>query len=186
MENRYLDYLPDTVNQLQEFQKLGQIEGVFLEEAENAKCMLEDNQWIETARRNGLLRIAKMMKLSGAESMDDERLREEIRNRWNSHGPYTWFHLQDWLDSCLGEGNYLTELEEENYLLRLILELRVKEKKGFLEEYLRKILPANLMLYVLLKVNTHGDLQMMTHGQMKTMGWTYGQIPYEDLTVYQK
>ena len=67
-----------------------------------------------------------------------------------------------------------------------MLELGVKEKRDFLEKHLRKIVPANLILEVDLNVNTYGDLEVMTYGQMMELGWTYGQIPYEDLTPYQK
>ena len=177
MGNRYINALPDTVNSLREFQKLGEIEGEILEEAAEKKNEMTDNQWIVTARRNGLLRLAKIMGFHGAELLETEALREEILYRWNSHSPYTYFHLRDWLDGCLGEGNYLTNRKEEQYFLQLTLELSVKEKRGFLEEHLRKIIPANLILKVDLNTNTYGDLRVMTHGRMKEMGWTYAQIP---------
>lgn len=183
---RYNRYLPDTVSELQEFQKLAEIEGSILEEEAAARDTLVNNQWILTAERSGLLRLAKMMNFLGAEVMETEALREEILYRWNSRSPYTYFHLQDWLDGCCGVGTYQAILERENYLLQLVLELRVKEKKDFLEKHLRKIIPANLILQVDLNTNTHGKLKVMTHGQMKALGWTHGQIPFEDLTPYQQ
>lgn len=186
MENRYSIYLPDTVKELQEFQKLGQIEGLILEEEAAARDTVVNNQWILTAEKSGLLRQAKMMGFLGAETMETEELREEILYRWNSRSPYTTFHLQDWLDGCCGEGTYRVNLEREKYRLQLVLELSVKEKRDFLEKHLRKIVPANLILDVDLNVNTYGDLEVLTYGQIMEMGWTYGQIPYEDLTPYQK
>ena len=185
MENRYGKYLPDTLRELQEFQKLSEIEGCFLEEEAAARDALVNNQWILTAEKSGLLRLAKIMGFLGAEVMETEALREEILYRWNSRSPYTQFHLLDWLDGCLGTGNYLADLQREQYFLHLVLELRVKEKKEFLQKHLRKIIPANLVLEVDLNTNTHGDLKVMTHGQMKALGWTHGQIPFEDLTLYK-
>ena len=185
MENRYLYYLPNTVRELQEFQKLGEIEGTILAEAAQEKDTVVNNQWILTAEKSGLLRLARMMGLYGAEMMETETLRAEILFRWNSRSPYTLFHLQDWLDNCLGTGGYTMKVQQEQYLLQLVLELWVKEKKGFLEKHLRKIIPANLMLKVELNANTHRKLQMMTHGQMKEMRWKYGQIGLEDLSAYE-
>ena len=185
MENRYLGYLPDTVKDLKEFQKLGEIEGAVLEEMGNAKEELVDNQWILTAKRSGLLRLAKIMGFISAESLETEDLREEILYRWNSHSPYTYFHLQEWLDGCLGKGNYLLDLKKDAYFLHLVLHLGVKEKQDFIQKHLRKIIPANLMLAVDLNTNTHGKLKAMPHGQMKALGWTYGQIPLKDLTPYK-
>ena len=184
-ENRYSQYLPDTVKELQEFQKLGEIESGILEEEAAARDMLVRNQWILTAERSGLLRLAKMMGFLGAEGMETEALRAEILFRWNSRSPYTYFHLLDWLDGCCGKGTYTSSMEREKYFLQLVLELSVKEKKEFLEKHLRKIIPANLILQVDLNTNTHGKLTVMTHGQMNALGWKHGQIPFEDLTPYE-
>ena len=186
MENRYSAYLPEAMQALQEFQKLAQIEGLILEETAAEKDRVVHNQWILTAERDGLLRLAKMMGFLGAEVMETEALREEILYRWNSRSPYTQFHLQDWLDGCLGEGKYQMELDREAYRLQLVLELSVKDKQEFLQKHLRKIIPANLILEVSLNTNTYGDLEGMTYAQMMELGWTYGQIPFEDLTPYQE
>ena len=184
MENRYAYYLPDTVKELQEFQKLAEIEGDILTEMTNRKDEVAENQWILTARRSGLLRLAKIMKLSGAESMETEQLRAEILYQWNSRSPYTYFHLLDWLDACLGEGNYRADLLGEQYRMELVLNLKVKDKKEFLQKHLRNIIPANLVLQVKLNANTHAKVGQMTHGKMRELGWTYGQIQLEDLTDY--
>ena len=186
MENRYTTHLPDVVKELKEFQKLGEVEGILLEETAEEKGGLEKNQWILTAERNGLLRLAQMMELLGAEVMETEALREEILSRWSSRSPYTQFHLMDWLDGCLGKESYQIQLNKERYELQLVLELWAKEKKDFLKKHLRKIIPANLILDVVLNTNTYGDLEVMTYGQMTDLGWTYGQIPFEDLTPYRE
>ena len=180
-ENRYEKHCPCTVSELREFRKLGEIEGAILEEAAAAKETLERNQWILTAEKSGLLRLAGMMGFFGAEQIETEELREEILSRWCSRSPYTYFHLQDWLDGCVGAGNYTGTLERESYRLRLVLELCVKEKREFLQKHLRKIIPANLVLQVNLNVNTHGKLHRMRHGEMKEKGLTYGGIPFEIL-----
>ena len=69
---RYLQYLPDFVAEYVEFQKLGEIEGEVLEEESKAKQEMEQDQWILTATRKGLLRRAAMMGLSVAETEDTE------------------------------------------------------------------------------------------------------------------
>ena len=81
-ENRYEKHCPCTVSELREFRKLGEIEGTILEEAAAAKETLERNQWILTAEKSGLLRLAGMMGFFGAEQMETEELREEILSRW--------------------------------------------------------------------------------------------------------
>jgi len=184
-ENRYLYYLPNTVRELQEFQKLAEMEGGILKEEAAAKEELIRNQWILTAERSGLLRLSGIMGLYGAEGMETEKLRAEILSGWSSRSPYTLFHLEDWLDGCLGADAYRIKAEQERYLLQVVLELRVKDRKEFLKKHLRKIIPANLILDVQLNTNMHEDLKGMTHGKMKTLGWKQGQIALEDLSVFE-
>ena len=141
-ENRYEKHCPCTVSELREFRKLGEIEGAILEEAAAAKETLERNQWILTAEKSGLLRLAGMMGFFGAERMETEELREEILSRWCSRSPYTYFHLQDWLDGCVGAGNYTGTPEKSGKLQTAVgTELCVKEKREFLQKHLRKIIP---------------------------------------------
>ena len=44
---------------------------------------------------------------------------------------------------------------------------------------------AKFIAYFQSFTNTYGDVKIFTHGTLKEMGWTYGQIPYEDLTPYK-
>ncbi len=184
-ENRYSEYLPNTVNYLREFQKMSEIEAPILEEEAAAKDKLIRNQWIVTAERDGLLRFAGMIGIAEAEAMETEALRQEMLYRWNLRSPYTYFHLLDWLDGCCGAEWYQANLYRAEYRLRILLELKIKEQKAFLEKYLRRIIPANITLQIDLNTNTHGKLRVMTHGQMKELGWSHGSIPFEDLTPYQ-
>ena len=58
----------------------------------------------------------------------------------------------------------------------VLLEVHNKEKKAFLEKYLRRVIPANITLEIPLNRNTHGKLKPFTHGQMKEWGWKYGGV----------
>lgn len=117
--------------------------------------------------------------------METEALRQEILYRWNLRRPYTYFHLLDWLDGFCGTEWYQAIFYRAEYRLRLILELHIKEQKAFLEKYLRRILPANILLQVELRTNWHAELRALTHGDMRAFGWTQGEIPFEDLSAYQ-
>lgn len=184
-ENRYSKYLPNTVRELREFQRLGEIEAQILEEEAMAKENLICNQWIGTAKRSGLLRLARIIGIAAAEGMETEALRQEILYRWNLRRPYTYFHLLDWLDGYCGAEWYQVILYRAEYRLRLILETRIKEQKPFLEKYLRRMLPANILLQVELRTNIHAELRLLTHGDIRDLGWKQGEIPFVDLSLYQ-
>lgn len=106
---RYLRYLPDFLAEYAEFQKLGEIEGEILEEEAKAKQEMEQDQWILTATRKGLLRRAVMMGLFVSETEDTETLRERVLSYWNSRRPYTFFMMQEWLDTFCGAGELSSE-----------------------------------------------------------------------------
>lgn len=183
MENRYSKYLPNTVRELREFQRLGEIEAPILEEEAAAKEKLIRNQWIYTAERDGLLRLAAIIGIAEARLMETEALRQEILYRWNLRRPYTYFHLLDWLDGFCGAEWYEAIFYRAEYRLRLILETHIKEKKAFMESHLRKIIPANILLQIELRTNIHAELRPLTHAQIHA--WTQGGLPLADLSPYQ-
>ena len=169
-----------------EFQKLGEIEGEILEEEAKAKQEMEQDQWILTATRKGLLRRAAMMGLFVSETEDTETLRERVLSYWNSRRPYTFFMMQEWLDTFCGAGNYQAKLDHGAYRLTIVLELKEKQKKEQILSYWKTLIPANLVFEVLFNTNTHGKVGALTHGELKESGWTYGEIPFADLSGYMK
>ncbi len=179
---RYLQYLPDFMAEYAEFQKLGEIEGEILEEEAKAKQDAEQDQWILTSSRKGLLRRAAMMGLVAAEMEDTEALRERVLSYWNSRRPYTFSMMQEWLDTFCGAGNYQAKLDYEAYRLTIVLELKEKEKQEQILSYWKTLIPANLVLEVLLNTNTYGKVGALLHGELKESGWTYGEIPFADLS----
>ena len=184
MTERYMQYLPATVSEYTEFQRLGEIEGVILEEEAQAKAKLEANQWIQTASRAGLLRRADMMGIAVSESDDTEWLRETILSYWNSHRPYTYFMLCDWLDGFCGAENYRAKLAYDAYRLTIVLELNQKEKKEQILRHWRLLIPANIVLEVQLNTNTYGKVGQLRHRTLQENQWTYGEIPFVDLREY--
>lgn len=186
MENRYEKYVPSMLLEYAQFRKLAELEGDILEEEAQAKMETEQSQWILTSGREGLLRRAAFMGLWAEPEEETEALRERVMFYWNSQMPYTYFMVLDWLDGYCGKERYRAELVNEEYRLRIVLSLAVKEKRQAVYEWLRYRIPANIVLEVLLDINPHRKVGWLTHGQLKQLGWTYGQISYEDLSAYEQ
>lgn len=183
---RYLRYLPDFAAEYAEFLKLGEIEGEVLEEEAKAKQEMEQDQWILTSSRKGLLRRAAMMGLFVSETEDTEVLRERVLSYWNSRRPYTFFMMQEWLDTFCGAENYQAKLDYGAYRLTIVLELGQKEKQEQILSYWKALIPANLVFEVLLNTNTYGKVGALLHKELKEGGWTYGEIPFADLSEYMQ
>ncbi|MBM6828772.1 hypothetical protein H9X85_03890 [Anaerotignum lactatifermentans] len=186
MENRYEKYVPPMLLEYAQFRKLAELEGGILEEEAQAKAETEQSQWILTSCREGLLRRAAFMGLRVEPEEEIEKMRERVLSYWSSRTPYTYFMVLDWLDGYCGETGYQAEIRYDQYLLKIVLRLAEKEKRAAVYEWLRSRIPANIVLEVLLDVNPHRKVGWLTHGQLKQSGWTYGQIPYEDLAAYER
>lgn len=186
MENRYEKYVPPMMMEYAQFQKMAELEGDILEEESQAKTEAEQSQWILTSRREGLLRRAEFMGLQAEQGEETEHLRERVLFYWNNQMPYTYFMLLDWLDGYCGKERYRSEIIYSEYRLRVVLSLAIAEKKTEVYEWLRYRVPANIILEVLLDVNPHRKVGWLTHGQLKQMKWTYGEIPYEDLSDFER
>lgn len=180
MVDSYFKYLPEMISSFREFRELGKVETIFLTEEHQAKEEMTANQWIALANEKGLLRRASMMGLLDKwESV--EELREMILYYWQSKSPYNYWHLAEWLDGYCGDGMYQMTLNYDRYNLRVVLELKIKQKQGFLLKRIGQMIPANLTLEVLLNVNTHGDIKRLKHGEIMARKIRHGALPLEDL-----
>lgn len=186
MENRYEKYLPKILNPYDAFRKLAEIEGGILEEEAKEKETVEQSQWILTSGREGLLRRARFMGLRTDEGEDTEELRQRVLSYWNSQMPYTFFLLCHWLDGYCGAYHYRAEMDYGKYHLLIVLKLSVKEKREHVFQWIRYRIPANIILEVVLDTNTHRKVGWLTHGQLKNLKLTYGEIPLYDLSAYEK
>ncbi|WP_317853918.1 putative phage tail protein [Chakrabartyella piscis] len=183
MSERYMKYIPLVLEDYTEINTLADLEDVFLEEMEDAKSEIFENQWITTSRESGLKRLATIMNLTETyETIED--LRELVLLYWNSNQDYTYYYLLDFLDVFCGEDAYTVDMQYENYFLKVVLALSVKEKQTTLQKKLREWIPANLDCMVYLDTNTYGIIGNMTHSQLNLSGITIGELPYEDLELY--
>ena len=180
-KTRYGKYLPVLVRDFREFRQIDTVESLILDEEAQAMRILENNQWIATAHLDGLLRRAEMMDIRGTWS-DTEALRGLILYYWQNHSPYTYRHLLEWMNRYCGEDNYKADLNLGAYRLRIMLELCIKDKGLFLQQRLRKMIPANIYLDVDLNFNTHRKLKPYMHGQLSACLILYGGMRSEDLS----
>ncbi len=179
----YEKYLPFVVKQEEAFQKLAQVEGTVLEEERLAKEALEQDQWIQTATKQGLAKRAKFMGLPVDENEDLEQTRRRILFQWNKHRPFTFATLIEWLNGLCGNENYTAKMFYGEYRLSILLKLRRKNLQKEIADTLRKMIPANLLIEVLLNYNKYGQFKTKTYGAWKATGYTYNEMQTEELSL---
>ena len=179
--DRYKKYIPGVLSDFMQFQKLAEIESPILEEEAREKKRVEDNQWILTSQRDGLLRRAGFMGLPLLQGEDTEALRERVLSYWNRRTPYVYFMVCDWLDAFCGTDGYHIEMQYGTYRLYILLSLREKNKKDDIFQWLRYMIPANILLDIELDFNRHSRLRGLRHGDMKQKNLCHGGIREADL-----
>lgn len=143
---RLKKYLPEFIAEIKEFQELDQVVSLEVNALRDKLQQLQDNQFIESANDEGLRRYEQMLGLAGIGNLETRRF--NILNKYNSTIPFTMRWLNNMLNTTLGNGNFLIDMDHERYTLTISI---VQAKEQFIEvlyQDLRKKIPANIALYI--------------------------------------
>ena len=143
---RLKKYLPEFVSNIKEFQELDKTCSVEIDELRDKLQQLQENQFIETANEEGLKKHEQMLNIAPVN--DIEMRRFNILNKYNSTIPFTTAWLTNTLNTTVGRGGFLIDLDYGTYTLTISV---VKNKEHLIESLkrdLRKRIPANLGLTI--------------------------------------
>ena len=129
------------------------------------------DQFIETLTDNGCKRWEKILDIKPRDTDTLQVRRFRIKARINEDLPYTWRALEKVLDTMCGKGAYAMTLYNEEYRLVILLELTVKKLFDEVEQSVKRMIPANLILDVRLRYNTWGQVKVLTWGDLKNRTW---------------
>ena len=129
------------------------------------------DQFIESLTDNGCKRWEKILDIKPRDTDTLQVRRFRIKARINEDLPYTWRALERVLDTMCGKGAYAMTLYNEEYRLVILLELTVKKLFDEVEQSVKRMIPANLILDVRLRYNTWGQVKVLTWGDLKNRTW---------------
>ncbi len=154
---RLKKYLPEFISSIKEFQELDKACSMEIDELREKLSQIQNNQFIETASHEGLRRYEQLM---GLPSTGDIELRRfNILNKYNSTIPFTMMWLSNILNTTLGKGDFLLDMNHSNYTLTISI---VKSRGHLIEpliQDLRRKIPANLILII----NILSSVEQTTH-----------------------
>lgn len=178
MERRLIEYLPPMLRRVREYDiTLDRCEQPEMESAWTASDGASDNQYIATLDVYGVRRWERMLGLArqAGDTLDDRRFR--IYAHMNATLPYTITALRNSLDSMLGVDGYTLWLENELYTLHVRVELSAKAQFDAVDELLRRVAPANIVVDLLLRYKTHEEMRAYTHAFLSQ--YTHDEIRNE-------
>ena len=137
------------------------------------------DNFVKSLSENGCTRWEKMLKLTpkATDSLEDRRFR--IHAVLNRDTPYTMRGLNQQLSALCGADGYSTELDADNYSLSVKVALTAKEQFEEVQNFLARVIPANILTKVTLKYNQHTTIGAFTHEQLAE--FTHEQLRNEVL-----
>lgn len=166
MDKDLIEYLPPILKKVEEFKQICKSEQDMLSFCEKAVQTVFDNQFIESANSDGILRYEKIMGISsrGTDTLEDRRFR--VKNRIVGDLPYTKEALGKRLSALCGKDGYTLLIEYDKYNVKVQLELTAKNQYEEVGIILRDILPANLTIAVSIRYNQYYKLSRLTHKEL--------------------
>ena len=139
-------YLPDFVSNIREFQELDKTLTPELDELNHTIEQIQQNQFVETANPEGLSYYEKMLKIRPYKDMEVRRF--NILVKFNATIPFTMRWLENSLNSTIGKGSYLLDLDHTNYTLTISIMRHKENLITHLRQELEDKLPAHLILII--------------------------------------
>ena len=143
---RLKKYLPEFISEIKEFQELDKTVSVEIDKLREKMQQLQDNQFIESADSEGLSRYEKMLSIAYEEDVATRRF--NILNKYNSTIPFTLTWLTNMLNITLGKGNFLMDMNYNQYTLTISVLASKEHLIETLYKDLRKKIPCNLVLNI--------------------------------------
>ena len=139
-------YLTNFVSNIREFQELDKALTPELDELNHTIQQIQQNQFIETANHEGLSYYERMLKIRPDKDMEVRRF--NILSKFNSTIPFTMRWLQNSLNSTIGKGSYLLDLDHTSYTLTISIMKHKEHLITHLRQELEDKLPAHLILVI--------------------------------------
>ena len=143
---RLKKYLPEFVSNIKEFQELDKTISLEVDEIRNKLEQLQENQFIATAHEEGLSKYEQLLNLNSTN--DIELRRFNILNKYNSTIPFSMMWLRNMLNTTVGRGDFLMELDNAKYILTIGVVKNKEHLIDTLKKDLRKKIPANMVLNI--------------------------------------
>ena len=174
------DLWPPIMQELEEFQKIAEIEELYFGQLKQEIENIVDDQFIQTATEKGIARREKMLKVVPFADDTLETRRFRVQSLWADKLPYTYRVLVERLDNLCGPDGYVMELNAGEYSLDIKIELTKKRMFDEVVRFTRQMVPANLVITVELRYTQHFTLANYTHGQLSQ--YTHYQLRNEAIS----
>lgn len=172
MNDRILQHLPDFYRLIEDFRELDNTETIELDQLQGAVSQLFDDQFVLTSGLQATKRREQMLDIQAdptLETLDFRRRR--IVNRYQTKPPFTVRYLQQQLDTLVGPGMTIVDIDVQSFLLTITANI---DNASVFKEVLHTvetIKPANIVYQQ--KTPLEGSIELEEHISRREMFWEY-------------
>ncbi len=172
--NDILSYLPEVFKSIKEFKVFADCVNPELQKVWDAVAAAYNDLNLYTMGEDKIKRWEKILKVQpmGTDTIEDRRFR--IINRLNAILPYTYRMLEYHLTQMCGADGYTVKRDIAASLLTIRIALTSKKQYSEILEFVKEMIPADLVLDFSLLYNQHLTLAGYTHGELTA--YTYGAL----------
>lgn len=167
LDRKLIDYLPPVLQQTREMQAVMEGEQPAVAGLWDAWKTVLDALFVRYANEQGLARWERMLGIRprGTDSMKVRRV--AVLARLNEQLPFTERTLRLMLDGVCGPGGYTLEIIYREY--RVFVRVHLWEKRAMDEAaaLLGRVVPANMVIDLGLRYNTHRMLRPRLHRMLR-------------------
>lgn len=122
------------------------------------------DQFISDATANGVQRWERILGIvpKGTLSLDERKF--TILTKLNEKLPFTFTTLRERLETLCGEDNFSVVVDGFSVIVRVAL--AAKNNLADVDDLLKRMIPANMVIDLSIKYNPHEDLRTYTHEQL--------------------
>lgn len=137
------------------------------------------NEFIETADEYGISRYERMLNILpyDTDTLEDRRFR--VLTKCNTVTTCTQKILENMLDSLCGKGKWKLVISAQAYIVGIKVALSSASQKNCIEEFLKQILPCNIIFNISLISATWEHVKPFRWEEISTLTWEQleGGIP---------
>ena len=167
LDRKLIDYLPPVLQQTREMQAVMEGDQPAVAGLWDAWKTVLDALFVRYANEQGLARWERMLGIRprGTDSMEVRRV--AVLARLNEQLPFTERTLRLMLDGVCGPGGYTLEIIYREY--RVFVRVHLWEKRAMDEAaaLLGRVVPANMVIDLGLRYNTHRMLRPRLHRMLR-------------------
>lgn len=148
-------HLPLFIQEYLQIKSIMNAEEPEIQKLNDESKIVQDNMFVTSTNEDGIKRFEKIFSIVPSSNDDLNARKARVMARYTSNATYTMRGLIERLNAICGVDNYTLNLIPDEYRIKIVFSLRVKDLMKTIESMMYEMIPANMIYECKLQYNTH-------------------------------